>query len=137
MVDHLLRPALDLGVAALHRVKVQLRRVGATGHGAGGTAAHANAHAGATQLNQQGARRKFDLVGLRAVNHAQTARNHDGLVVATCHARHLLFVLAEIAQQVGTAKLVVEGRATEWALGHDLQRASHVRGTTQGAVPQL
>jgi hypothetical protein len=55
LVDDLLRTALDLGVAALHRVKVQLRRVGARGHGAGRAAAHADAHAGAAQLDQQAA----------------------------------------------------------------------------------
>ena len=128
VVDDLLRPALDLGIAALHRVKVQIRGVGAGGHGAGRTAAHANAHAGATQLDQQAARWEFDLLGLLGVDLPQTARDHDGLVVTPHHAVHGLFVFAEIAQQVGTAKLVVEGRATQRAFGHDLQGAGDVLG---------
>ena len=126
MVDDFLRPALDFRVAALYRVKVQFGRVGACGHGAGGTATHANAHAGATQLNQQAAGRKFDFFRLAGVDLPQTARDHDGLVVTALHTVHGLLVFTEIAQQIGPAKLVVEGRAAQWALGHDLQRAGNV-----------
>ena len=81
LVDDLLRPALDLGVAALHRIEVKLRRIRAGRHGAGGAAAHANAHARATELDQQAARREFNLVRLRGVYHAQAAGDHDRLVV--------------------------------------------------------
>ena len=134
MVDNLLRPALDLGVAALHRVKVEVGGVGARGHGAGRAAAHADAHAGAAQLNEQTARRKFNLLGLLGVDLPQTARDHDGLVVTAHHAVHRQFVFAEITQQIGPAKLVVEGRATQRALGHDLQRAGDVLGFTARLV---
>ncbi len=65
LVDDLLRPALDLRVAALHRIKIQLGRVGASGHRTRRAAAHANAHARAAQLNQQAAGRKRHLVRLR------------------------------------------------------------------------
>ena len=132
LVDHLLRPALNLGVAALHRVKVQLRRIGAGGHGAGRTAAHADTHAGATQLDQKAAGGELHLVGLLGVDDAQTARDHDGLVVAAHHGVHIaghgLFVFAEVAQQVGPAEFVVEGRAAQGAFDHDLQRAGNVPG---------
>ena len=81
-VDDFLRPALDLGVAALHRIKVEFGRIGAGGHGTGGAAAHANAHAGAAKLDQQTAGRKLDLVRLARVDHAQAAGDHDRLMVA-------------------------------------------------------
>ena len=138
LVNHLLRPALNLGVAALHGVKVQLGRVRACGHGTRRAPAHANAHAGATQLNQQAACGKLDLVGLGRINHAQAASNHDGLVVAALLllwrglARHVvnhcLLVFAEVAQQIGAAELVVECRAAQGAFDHDLQRAGNVHG---------
>jgi hypothetical protein len=61
-IDDLLRTALDLGVAALHRVEVELGGVAAGGHRAGGAAAHADAHARSAELHQQGAGREGDLV---------------------------------------------------------------------------
>ena len=61
MVDDLLRAALDLGVAALHRIEVELGGVGAGRHRAGRAAAHADAHAGAAELDQQRAGRELDL----------------------------------------------------------------------------
>ena len=142
LVDDLLRPALDLRVAALHRVKVKVGRVVAGGHGTGGTAAHADAHAGAAELDQQGARRKRNLVRLAGIDHTQAAGQHDGLVVAALlglrlgHAGSVLdrvaqalLVLAKVTQQIGPAKLVVERRAAQRALDHDLQGAGNVRRT--------
>ena len=132
LVDHLLRAALHFGVAALHRVKVQVGSVGPGGHRACRAAAHANAHARPTELNQQAARRKFNLVGLGSVNHPQAAGNHDGLVVAAMHrvraAGHTLLVFPKIAQQIGPPKLVVKGRPTQGPFDHDLQGAGDVLG---------
>ena len=136
MVDNLLRTALDLGVATLHRVKVELGRVGARGHGAGRTAAHTNAHARAAQLDQQRACGEFDFLGELGVNDAQATRDHDGLVVATVHARNGLLVLAEVAQQVGPAELVVERSPAQRAFHHDLQGAGDVLGLAQRAAPE-
>ena len=139
MVDDLLRSALNLGVAALHRVKVQLGRIGPRGHGAGRTAAHADAHAGAAQLDQQRARREFNLLRLARINRAQATRNHDGLVIAPADAVHVagdgLLVLAEITRQAGAAKFIVKSRAAQWPLGHDLQRAGNVIGLAEIATP--
>ncbi len=137
VVDDFLRPALDLGVAALHRVKVQLGRIRAAGHGAGCTTAHANAHAGAAQLNQQRASGEQNLLGLLRVDHAQATGNHDGLVIAAGDVTHLLLVLSEVAGQVGAAKLVIERRATQGTCDHDLQRAGNVLGLAHFAAPQL
>ncbi|ABM42454.1 conserved hypothetical protein [Acidovorax sp. JS42] len=141
VVDDLLRTTLDLGVAALYRVKVQLRRVGARGHGAGGAAAHADAHAGAAQLDQQRAGGEQDFLGEPRVDRAQAARDHDGLVVAAddgalARSDHLL-VFAEVARQVGPAELVVERGAAQRPLGHDLQGAGDVLGLAHLAAPEL
>ena len=125
-----MRPALNLWVATLHRIKVQRRRIGAGGHRAGGAAPHADAHAGAAQLDQQAAGGEFDLVSELGVNRAQATSNHDGLVVAPANRVHIrrggLLVLAEITQQVRAAKLVVERRTAQGAFGHDLQGAGDV-----------
>ena len=120
LVNHLLRAALDLGVAALNRIKIKLCRVGTRGHGAGSTAAHADAHAGATQLNQQSASRKQDFFCQGSVNGAQAACDHDGLVVTPALAVHGLLVLAKVTRQVGPAEFIVEGGAAQRAVGHDL-----------------
>ena len=61
VVDDLLRAALDLRVAALHRVEVELGGVRARGHRARRAAAHADAHAGAAELQQQRAGREHRL----------------------------------------------------------------------------
>jgi hypothetical protein len=91
---------------------------------------------GPAQLHQQGAGRELDLVRQAGVDEAQPAGDHDGLVVAAHHARHFLLVLAEVAQQVGPAELVVEGGAAQRPLGHDLQRAGDVRRlAVQGCRP--
>lgn len=143
VVDDLLRTALDLGIAALHRVEVELGCVGARGHRARGAAAHADAHAGPAELDQQRAGRELDLLRLRGVDAAKAARDHDGLVVAALHrvdvARHGLLVFAEVAQQIGPAELVVECGAAQRALGHDLQRAGNVLGLAVVALfrPEL
>mmetsp|Transcript_6078 Transcript_6078/g.24396 ORF Transcript_6078/g.24396 Transcript_6078/m.24396 type:complete len:644 (+) Transcript_6078:1983-3914(+) len=126
VVDDLLRPALDLRVAALHRVKVQVGRVRARRHRRRGAAAHANAHAGAAELDQQRAGGELDLLRQVRADGAQTARDHDGLVIAAAHAGHGLLEDAEVARQVRAAELVVEGRATERAVDHDLQRRRDV-----------
>ena len=128
---------------ALHRVEIELGRVGAGGHRAGGAAAHADAHAGAAELDQQRTGRKLDFLGLCGIDAAEAARDHDGLVVAALDgvevARHGLLIFAEVAQQVGTAEFVVERGTAQRALGHDLQRAGDVLGLAVVAVfrPQL
>src|SRR5207247_9184368 len=82
VVDDLLRAALDLRVAALHRIEVERRGVSACGHRARRAAAHADAHARAAELNQQGAGAEGQLVRLCVADGADTAGDHDRLVVA-------------------------------------------------------
>ena len=102
LVDNLLGAALNLRVATLHRVEIQRHRIGAGGHGAGSTAAHADPHARPAELDQQATRRERDLVRLGSVDGAEATRQHDGLVVTTLHrvhvGRHRLLVLPEVAQ---------------------------------------
>ena len=132
LVDDLLGAALDFGVTALHGVEVQICRIGTGGHGTGRAAAHTDAHARTAELHQQTPGGKCDFVGLAGVDHTQATGNHDGLVVAALHrinvAGRSLFVFAEVAQQVGAAELVVERRAAQRAVEHDVQRAGNVRG---------
>ena len=76
---------------------------------------------------------------------AHAPGDHDGFVVA--HLAWLfalrgnsLFVFAEIAGQIGTAKFVVERRTAQRAVDHDLERAGNVLRLAAGliapAVPQ-
>ena len=145
-----MRPALDLRVAALHRIKVQLSRVRTRGHRARRTATHANAHTGPTQLDQQASGRERHLVRLSRIDHAQAARDHDRLVIAALRLQFYwvrtqpitqgLLILPEIPQQIRPPKLVVERRSTQRALQHDLQRAGNVRrlsinGINWGQIP--
>ena len=136
LVNHLLRTALDLGVAALHRIKIKLCRVGTRGHGAGSTAAHTDAHAGATELNQNRAGREQDFFGQARVNGAQAAGDHDGLVITPTLAFNGLLVLAKVTRQVGPAEFIVEGRSAQRAVGHDLQGAGDVAWLAEGFVKQ-
>ena len=101
MVDDLLRAALDLRVAALHRVEVELGGVGAGGHRAGGAAAHADAHARAAELDQQRAGGELDLLRLARGDRAQAAGDHDRLVVAAPLPADRLLVDAEVAGRLG------------------------------------
>ncbi len=120
VVDHFLRATLNLRVAALHRVEVELGSIGARSHRGSSTAAHADPHSRAADLNQQGSGRIGDLVGLSGRDCAQAASTHDRLVVAAAHASNGLFKDSEEAAQTGASELIVEGRCSQWASGHDL-----------------
>ena len=128
LVDDFLRAALDFRVAALHRIEVELGGIRARRHRAGCAAAHADAHAGAADLDQQRAGGEQNLVGQFGINRADAAGNHDGLVITPALAADGLLVFAEVTVQVGPAKLVVERRAAQRAFRHDLQRAGDVAG---------
>src|SRR5206468_4019759 len=138
MVDDLLRATLDLRVAALHRIEVERGRIRAGRHRARRAAAHADAHARPAELDQQGAGGELDLVRLRGRDAAQAAGNHDRLVIAAPLPGHVLLVDAEVAGEIGPAEFVVEGRAADGAVDHDLQRARDVIGLAdRRALPWL
>ena len=67
-VDHFLRAPLHFGIAALHRVEIQIGGVRTGGHRRRRAAAHADAHAGAAQLDQQAARGQFLFLCLQRRN---------------------------------------------------------------------
>ena len=139
LVDDFLSAAFNFRVAALYRVKIQRCGVGTRRHRAGRAATHADAHARAAELDEQTAGWEEDFVGQIRINHTQTAGNHDGLVVAALLGiyitRDALLVLAEVAQQVRTTKLVVERSTAQRAFNHDLQRAGDVfRFTVSGLI---
>ena len=129
-VDHLLRAALDLGVAALDRIEVQLLGVRARGQARCGAAAEADAHAGSAELHQQGSGRQFSLARLIVADVADAARDHDRLVIAVAAPADVLLVGAEVAEQVRPAELVVERRGADRALDHDRQRVGNAAGKT-------
>ena len=87
-------------------------------------------------MNQQRAGREQNFLGQAGVYRAQAAGDHDGLVVTPTLAVHGLLVLAKVTRQIGPAEFVVEGSAAQRAFGHDLQRAGHVAGLTEGFVKQ-
>ena len=136
-IDHLLATTLNLRVAALHRCEIEVRRVAAGAHAGRCAAAQTNQHPRPAQLNQQGAWRKHDLVRLLRLDAAHSASDHDGLVITAHLTHHFLLESAEIPGQVGTAEFIVESRAAQRALDHDLQRRCNPVGLAVGTLPGL
>src|SRR5205823_12667369 len=65
---------------------------------------------------------------------AHAAREHDGLVVAAV----LVLEGAEVAAEIGTAELVVEGGGADRRLEHDVERGGDVRGlAARGPFPRM
>ena len=126
-VDDFLRAALHLRVAALHRIKVQIFRIGAGIHAGSRAAAQTDQHAGAAQLDQQGTHWQRMLVGVLRRDIAHAAGQHNGLVVAAHFAIYIFFISAEITGQIGAAKFIVKGRAADRPVQHDLQGGSNAR----------
>ena len=125
LVDHLLAAPLHLRVAALHRGEIQVLGTGAAGHGGGRAAPQADKHGGTTQHHQGSARRVILLLHMAGTDVAHTAGDHDGFVItpqlSATGGRHLRFIGAEIATQVGAAEFVIEGGGTDGTLQHDIQ----------------
>ena len=107
-VYDLLCATLNLGVTALHRVKIQVFGVGAGVHTRGGATAHADQHARTAQLHQQGSSRQPELLHMLGGNIAYAAGDHDGLVIAAHHAIHLGFKAAEVTGEIGASELIIE-----------------------------
>ena len=127
-VDDFLRAALDLGVAALHGIEVEVLGVRARRHARRGAAAEADQHAGAAELHERRAHRQRLLLDLVRADVAEPARDHDRLVVTEDPAVDLLFVRAEVAREIRTPELVVERRAADRALDHDVERRRDAAG---------
>ena len=95
-IDDFLRAALDFGVAPLHGIEVEIFLVRPRAHAGGCSAAHADQHAGTAELNHQCARRHFALERVRRRDVADTAGNHDRLVITAHLARHFFLERAEV-----------------------------------------
>jgi len=59
---------------------------------------------------------------------AQTAGQHNRLVIAVASSVNVGFERAEISKNVGAAEFVVKRSAAERTFDHDLQRRSHAGG---------
>src|SRR5205085_2007307 len=84
------------------------------------------------------AHRHFFLQRLAAPHVAETAGDHDGLVV-TARPRSVerLLEAAEVAGNAGPAKFIVEGRRTQRPLDHDVQRADDAVRLADALLPGL
>ena len=128
-VDDFLRAALHLGVAALHRVEVQVGSVLAPGaHRGGRAAAHADEHAGAAELDQQRAGAEGDFAACSAQDAAQAAGQHDRLVVAAHRAARARLEAAEIAARLGRPNSLLNEAAPIGRLEHDVERRDDALG---------
>ena len=140
-VDDLLGAALHLRVAALHRGEIEVGRAGAAADRRGRAAAEADEHGRPAEHDDAGPGRDLALLHVPATERAETARNHDRLVIAADRPvrvrRELLLEAAEIPQDVGTPELVVEGGGADRRLQHDLQRRGDPRRAAVVDLPRL
>ena len=121
-IDHLLRAALHFGVAALHRIEIEVGGIGAGRHRRRSAAAHADQHAGPAELDQQHALGQCALLHVDVGDVAHAARDHDRLVIAAPLPVDLELEGPEIAGEIGTPEFVVVRRRADRALGHDRKR---------------
>ncbi len=120
-VDDFLRAALHFGVAALHRIEIQVLGICAGGHARSGAAAHADQHARAAELNQQRALGQPQLERIACGDTAHAARDHDWFVIAAQLAAGLDLEAAKVTREIGAAEFVIERRGADRAFEHDVQ----------------
>ena len=137
-VDDFLRTALDLGVAALHGIEIEISDVGPGIHARCRAAPHADQHAGAANLHQQRARGHPGLQRLQGRDRADPAGQHDRLVITAYFAIDRLLESPEVTAQIRAAELVVERSRADRSVQHDLQRGCDtVRLADCGLLPRL
>ncbi|EPE05753.1 multidrug resistance transport transmembrane protein [Ophiostoma piceae UAMH 11346] len=141
-VDDHLRAALNLGVAALHTVKVELGRGLTTGIAGSSTATKADQHGRATQHNNMGAVLNIARVLERVLgaHSAQTTGNQDGLVEAAELAGLVVLAVvgkqrAEDTRQARPAKLVVVAGRANGRVQHNVQTAGVVGRLANVDIP--
>ncbi len=88
-IDHFLRAALHLGVAALHGGEVEIGARAAAADRGGGAAAEADEHRRSAEHDQLRADRHLGFLDVRAAHVAEAAGDHDGLVVAAPALRRI------------------------------------------------
>ncbi len=140
-VDDLLTAALHLRVVALDRCEIQVFFRCARRHGRRRATAEPDQHRGASQHGHGCPDGKLALLHQGQPDVAEASGDHDGLVVAAdlgaACARDLHLESAEVAGDVGPAELVVEGRAADGALQHDVQRRCDARRLAEVLLPRL
>ena len=124
-IDDLLTTAFDLGIAALDRSEIEVLVAGPRGHRRGRAASEADQHGRPAEYDDLGAGRGHELVDVHRSDIAEATRKHDGLVIAA-HLGPLgpldfLAVGPEIARQVWSPELVVEGGAADRSFEHDVE----------------
>jgi len=133
-VDHFLRTPLHLRIAALDGIEIEIRGIGTGRHRRRGAATHADPHAGAAKLNQQATGRQVIFLRMLVRDAADAAGDHDRLVITVHRAADVLFIGTEKAAQDRTAEFIVECRAADWTLDHDLQCGRNAIGLAVGCI---
>ncbi len=125
-VDDLLRPALDLRVAALHRGEVEFGRAAAAADRGRGAAPQTDEHGRAAEHDQRRPGRDLFLLDMLPPQRAEATCDHDRLVVTAQDGRIVSgctgLEAAEVTEHVRPAELVIEGRRPDGPLEHDRQR---------------
>ena len=128
-IDDLLATTLHLGVAALHGSEIEVLGRSPRRHGGGCSAAETDEHGRAAEYDQRRAGGKGLLLDVFLADIADTACQHDRLVIAaklrSIRVLDALFVGSEITAEIGTAELVVEGGRADRALEHDIERGDN------------
>ncbi len=60
---------------------------------------------------------------MNRLNRANTTGDHDGLVIASSLPTNGLLKDSEITTKIGSAKLIIKCRSSQWPINHDLQGA--------------
>src|SRR5215472_555274 len=136
-VDDLLRAALDLGVAALDRIEIEIGGVGASDQRRSCSATHPDQHSRTSELNEQRPRRQLALMRIALSDVADATGDHDRLVIAAPFASDLLLEGPEISEQVRTPELVVERGAANRTVEHDLQSGGDALRLARVDLPRL
>ncbi len=126
---------LHLGVAALHRVEIELLDVLALHHAGGRASTHPDAVGRAAQLDNQHIRLRPTLLGVPGVHLADAAREHDGLEpLAALAAGESHPKGARVSRDHRLTELVAVVGGAVRCLDLDLQRRGEVAGVGEAAV---
>ena len=131
-----LTAALHFRILTLHRGVIQSLVAATRGHARGSTTAKPNQQAGATQNDQQTARRHRLFADLPKVDRSKPSGQHNGLVVGAQLSIKLLFETPEITSNSRAPEFVVVGTGAKRPLDHDFQGPSQVLGVGPLKLPR-
>jgi hypothetical protein len=140
-IDDLLRAALNLRIAALHRREIEIRRTLSAADRGRRAAAQTDQHRRAAEHHQRRADHDVELFHIVAAHIAETARDHDGLVIAPDHGAAVLgrslFEGTEITAGGRPAELIVERRGAQGRGDHDVERRGNPFRLAEIHLPRL